>query len=1350
MKKDTRLLPLVAMAFCIVSILLFTSAFAENILPTSGDLWDLSRTNPITILNSSETRPGFPVSKIFGSSDELGTWAMFADGKPVGYVDFVEWKTSSPIDLSYFNFYATNFASDRIMSRFSIYFSDDAGATWTKFIEKDIAHSYAANGIAELNIFNPSFFSHVHAKQYFRAEFVRCGSDPFNNGPVIHELDGFGKESGQDVSPFLPAIDTTNYGVALISSTTGDSLDFWVRVIDEDGITPTSHNVYVTYPGVVTNSSGGARSLWKLSYAYNENESPSVAFFKGTQYIGTNYTVPSGIYTFTVLDPDGNSGIAEDPLTVNVLQPFADSSLAPSNYGKSVSSSYDNVSIKWGTGPYVPYDDFSGATLDTTLWNNKSSGGGAVTVVNGEASFQVSNVLQTGISNLTVKQDTLNVTGIKTDVRVNSIVGSASIIRIAGYFLSVDGRNIWTKMTIGQNGISYSSEIEYPGTTTTYAKVSQGTWTTGNTLGKTITLKIDWDAPSSTLTYTADVAGTPSQSFVATYIPLGTPGPPTIADKRLDTRIQLIAADTCPTFTWPVVQNALSYRLRIWENGGNNLLWTANLAGTSYKLPPGILKPNSGNYQYQVNALDSHIQLDIDNATKSPSTNYINFYVDNSMVVTPRLTTDNIGVHTVNDEDGPHTSFYVRVSSAMGVPDNIKRVTVSMPGGSEKILAYNPGEGVKPYTGIYSGDHYANPSSGIYTFTVEDWDGYTHAVSEELTVSTLPPVTLISPKNGDTLDITKLTIAWDLVPGAAFYRAFIYDLDWKTVYAVSTVDSKMVVPEGLLKEETMYRVRVVARGEFLETNIDNSSHSSKKSAAANVLTVPKAEGTGLPTIVNNGSGVYILKSPGLLDGNPLYWLYFEVKISDPDGVPANIKSVTVKYSDPDQTQQELKLLYDRAVSSTEAVYWHRAHIPNPGDYNSKTFIFTVTDWDYNTDSFTDTLNFAQLPLPGNLSPANGAYVTGTTPKIDWDDVSGASAYRVVLYKGYEDSTDVVYDTLKENGPLAESEFTVPPGFLVDGLTYNYRVFAYREDPTLDADNVSSSPFHTTERSQFTVILMPDIDGDGLRGTVDLSPAAYSDSFSDKSTVNGKTSGTILIRGGQQIKIIDLEWPFGVLISAGMSGAGEKAEVSMCEGTATFKLSAGDKLIATCGSVTAKVLSGAIEAEFISQSSNEVATATLEPGKGLTFEPVENTFTALPDNTGSVAVVLNNEVVSVGKGTATKIVRIDIKPGTSDNIFNPNEHGALPVAIYGSPSLDVSRIVLQSLKLQGLNVKVTGKKSDHYLAHFEDLNEDGIMDLVVQFEDSNGWQTPGSDYTRLTGRLDNGMIIEGMDLIVIVH
>jgi hypothetical protein len=131
-----------------------------------------------------------------------------------------------------------------------------------------------------------------------------------------------------------------------------------------------------------------------------------------------------------------------------------------------------------------------------------------------------------------------------------------------------------------------------------------------------------------------------------------------------------------------------------------------------------------------------------------------------------------------------------------------------------------------------------------------------------------------------------------------------------------------------------------------------------------------------------------------------------------------------------------------------------------------------------------------------------------------------------------------------------------------------------------------------------------------------------------------------------------------------------------------------------------------------------------------FSLVESKMTALRSD-HSATLLPNGKVLIVGNGYP--------------NTFNQNGHGVIPVAILGSSELNPRDINIQNLRLQGLTVKVAGKSSN-YLAHFEDINQDGYEDLVVQFQDSDSWIIPGDDYATLAGNLNNGIEIMGKDSI----
>jgi len=115
--------------------------------------------------------------------------------------------------------------------------------------------------------------------------------------------------------------------------------------------------------------------------------------------------------------------------------------------------------------------------------------------------------------------------------------------------------------------------------------------------------------------------------------------------------------------------------------------------------------------------------------------------------------------------------------------------------------------------------------------------------------------------------------------------------------------------------------------------------------------------------------------------------------------------------------------------------------------------------------------------------------------------------------------------------------------------------------------------------------------------------------------------------------------------------------------------------------------------------------------------------------------------------ATALVEIDIKPGSDPNPINQGSNGLIPVAIFSSPEFDATQVDPTSVSLAGASVAVRGKGKS--MAHEEDVNGDGLVDLVVQVE-TQGFNDLGAGGTvELTGTTFGDEDIVGYDEVIIV-
>jgi hypothetical protein len=114
------------------------------------------------------------------------------------------------------------------------------------------------------------------------------------------------------------------------------------------------------------------------------------------------------------------------------------------------------------------------------------------------------------------------------------------------------------------------------------------------------------------------------------------------------------------------------------------------------------------------------------------------------------------------------------------------------------------------------------------------------------------------------------------------------------------------------------------------------------------------------------------------------------------------------------------------------------------------------------------------------------------------------------------------------------------------------------------------------------------------------------------------------------------------------------------------------------------------------------------------------------------------------------VEMDVKPDGEPDPINLNAHGLLPVAVFSTEEFDATQLDPATLLLSGAPVAMTGGKHGKWMAHAEDVDGDGLLDLIVQFD--NQALDPAQlaeGLALLTGATYDGQQIAGQDEIILV-
>jgi len=111
-------------------------------------------------------------------------------------------------------------------------------------------------------------------------------------------------------------------------------------------------------------------------------------------------------------------------------------------------------------------------------------------------------------------------------------------------------------------------------------------------------------------------------------------------------------------------------------------------------------------------------------------------------------------------------------------------------------------------------------------------------------------------------------------------------------------------------------------------------------------------------------------------------------------------------------------------------------------------------------------------------------------------------------------------------------------------------------------------------------------------------------------------------------------------------------------------------------------------------------------------------------------------------TFVLLIDIDIKPGSDPNSINSKSMGLVPVAILSSADFDATSVDVTTVTFG------PGQAAPVHSGHLEDVNGDGLTDMVVHFAQKDTGLSPGDIEATLIGVTNDGIDFCGMDAVIV--
>jgi len=401
-------------------------------------------------------------------------------------------------------------------------------------------------------------------------------------------------------------------------------------------------------------------------------------------------------------------------------------------------------------------------------------------------------------------------------------------------------------------------------------------------------------------------------------------------------------------------------------------------------------------------------------------------------------------------------------------------------------------------------------------------------------------------------------------------------------------------------------------------------------------------------------------------------------------------------------------------------------------------------WTTGTDSPTARRGEAAAAVNGIL------YAVGGAPP--------GSTSSVATVEAYDPMTDTW--TSKASMPVASQQLTAG---VINGILYAAAgggccgafntLQAY--DPTTDSWTLKPSmptPRYGPAAGVVNDILYVAGGGSGF-GTIFANLEAFD------PTTNGWTTKAPMPTGRSHLGIGVVN---GILYAIGGANlAGTALATVEAYDPATNTWSTGASMPTARLGLTVDVIDGVLYAIGGLNSSGSLTTVeaynpATDSWTSMTSMPVARNFNSLAsDPINGVLYVVGGKlpdttsVLTVQIFTPVLFVKIDIKPGSDPNSINLGSVGVVPVAILSSATFDATQVDPESVTLAGGAVRLIGRGSK-YACSKEDINGDGVADLVCHVETAQFMIEPGSTSAVLTGTTFGGQSIRGEDSIQIVQ